>query len=252
METSKILKIFAIVIVIVMAFSMIAVGYLWLENSPAQNNNAGNGTDNLPTPSATAFTYTVSFDANALRDVGTLKIGAYTSVLDKSAIDSSILKVDGVSKVLSQFTKTSQDSNAWVYLADVTLKKNGDALLAANSILDLNYFDQSRKSDFLAAKYITVSAPPWVMLHNSDLNIDRNFSFPSPTLSAISSLTTSAGDLLVVGGQLKLQGSSILSLSLTEQQNLTQAPRVIDTNSFTVDTNAPVVDANAPADANAP
>jgi hypothetical protein len=241
METHNIIKIFAIVIVAVMAFSMLAAGLLYAKNDTSSGTDT---TNNLPTPSATPFTYNVSFDANALKELGTIRLSANTALSDKQSIDAGVLNVAGVLKVNSQFRKTALDANDWYYIAEVSLKKNTAPIPVVQNLFDLNYFEQDKKSGFFAAKYITISAPSSVMLHNTDLNIDRNFSFDSQTLSALAGLNTSPGDRLGITGTVTIAGSAVTALSLVEEINKTQQP-VFDTNQLVIDTNTLPKDKNS-------
>ena len=250
MENHQIVKILAVVIVVVMAFSMLAAGFLYANNG-SSNSDSTNPADVLPTPSVTPFTYDVSFDGNALKELSTIKVATYTTNADKALIDSAVLKVDGVLKVNSQFKKTATDANDWIYIADVSLKKNSDAVAISANIFDVNYFEQSRKTDFSAAKYITVSAPSSVMLHNSDLNMDRNFSFESQTLTAYASLATTAGDELLIGGTVTVSGTTITSLLLSEQLNKTKQPK-FDLNQLVIDSNSSAKDNSVTIDVNKP
>jgi len=242
MENSTILKIVAIFIVVFMALSMIAAGLLYVEN-PSSSNPQSGSTDTLPEPTASTFTYNVSFDANALKALDSIKIAPYTASADKAAIDSAILKIEGVSRVSSQFKKPALDSNVWYYIADISLKKNADSADIAQKIFDYNLFDQSKRFEFFAAKYMTISAPASTMIHNTDLNIDRNYSFDSTTLSALANLSTTPGDNLIISGTIQLQGKTVLSLSLAEERNLTKE-KLFDSNSIIIDANSLVTDSN--------
>ncbi|MFA6065531.1 MAG: hypothetical protein WCW44_06115 [archaeon] len=219
MDKSTMVKGLGIFILVVMAFSMIAGAFLMADRGSNPDQTTDPNT-NLPEPNATVFSYSMSFDANAVKDLSSIRVGAITSVLDKASIDAKVLKVDGVSKVSSQFKKTTPDANDWVYLADVALKKTADAQSVASAIGDLNVFDKNQGFD--AMKLITISVPSSIMLHNVDLNIDRNYSFPSTTLSTLAQMSTTAGDELLVSGSIQLQGSAVISLNLIEEQNLTK------------------------------
>jgi hypothetical protein len=236
------LKIVAILIVAFMAFSMIAAGLLYVQ-TPSKSNNQNPGDSTLPEPTGTPFTYNVSFDSNAIKELDSIKVAPFTISSDKASIDSAIMKIDGVARISSQFKKPALDANEWYYIADISLKKSADSTGVVQKIFDLNFFDQSKRIEFFAAKYITILPPPYVMLHNTDLNIDRNYSFDSTTLSALANLSTSAGDNLVISGSIQLQGKTVLSLSLAEERNLSKE-KFIDTNNIIIDTNSLVVDVN--------
>ena len=235
MDKTQVVRYLGIFVLIVMALSMVAV-ILSVERNSSNNPSS---TDTLPVAKDNPFDYTLSFNATAIKDLSSARIAGMTNETNKALIDSSILKITGVSKVSSQFKKTSVDSNLWVYLAELSLKKGADLFTVTKSLSDLNYFDKSQGVE--AMKYITISVPSSVMLHNIDLNIDRNFSFPATTLSTLASVSTQSGDELIVGGNITVQGQIINSISLLEQQNLTRDQQLQDiANQIQIDTNAPI------------
>lgn len=213
MEQSKLVKYFGIFVAVTMALSMIAgIGYMVMNDPVIQNNN-----DNPQEPTATVFNYTLSFDANAIKDLSSFRTALITSFEDKALIDAEIKKIEGVSTINSQFRKESTDSNSWIYLAEVTIKKNASIEQILSGIYAIQYFDVN--SDKIAMKHMTINVPKSVMLHNEDLNIDRNYSFPSTTLSALTSIETIPGDTLVIDGTIQLQGSAITAIELVELEN---------------------------------
>jgi len=250
MDNSTMVKTFGIIILIVMAFSMIAGAFLMADRGNTPDATVDPNAEVLPEPNATTFNYTLTFDANVIRDLGSIKFGAMTSSIDKPSIDAKVLKVEGVSKVTSQFSKLSPDANDWVYLADIVLKKNADAQTVASAVGDLNAFDKNQGFD--AMKRITISVPTSVMLHNVDLNIDRNFPFTSTTLSALAQMSTVSSDEITVSGSIQIQGSAIVSLNLVEQANKTSAKLYEEyLQQITQDQNT-IIDTNTPLDANTP
>jgi hypothetical protein len=250
-DNSMTFKAIVIIFIVVMGFSMIAGAFLMADRSNNSNPTTTDPNSTLPDPTATKFNYTLIFDSNAIKDLGSIKFAGMTNILDKSSIDSKVLKVAGVSSVTSQFKKTTQDANNWIYLADIVLKKSSDPSVVSQSIGDLNEFDKTQGFD--AMKLITITVPASVMLHNVDLNIDRNYSFPTTTLSALAKMSTVAGDELVVSGSIQLQGTSISSINLIEEENKTQTKLYqeylkqvqaqADLNK-PLDTNLPIVDSN--------
>jgi len=240
MDKSQIVRFLGLFVVAVMALSMLAMGLLYVD----KGNNTDTG-DQLPSPTENAFTYSLSFDTIALKELSSIRVGAMTSHTNKAEIDENVLKVEGVSKVSSQFKKTSADANQWVYIAEISLKKGFDVSSVAQNISDINFFD--KEQGFEAMKYISISSPSSVMLYNADLNIDRNFSFPNSTLSALSNITTQSGDELVVEGSIKVQGKAILALELIEKENKTQTKQLEDyINQLQIDQNA-LIDSNTPS-----
>ncbi len=258
MKQETILKFVGIFIVAFMALSMIAAGFLYAGDN---KDNTTTQNPNVPVLDATAFSYSASFDTVALKEVKSGRVAAITSSLDKAAIDAAVLKTEGVSKINSQFRKGTVDANEWVYYADIAFKSNADIAVSVEKIYDLNFFNQSKRNEFASIKYITIKAPAYTILRNTDLNIDKNFTFPLTTLSALADLSTKSGDELKIGGTISLKGDVISSMELVEVQNLTLLKEYqdmltaqIDTNSITdsnssLDTNA-VIDLNIPVDKN--
>jgi hypothetical protein len=221
-EQTKMVRYFGILVAAIMAFSMIAgIGYMVLNDPIIQNNN----NDNPLEPTVSSFNYSLSFDANAIRDLSSFRVGLLTSLEDKAILDAEVKKVEGVSTVASQFRKDSTDSNEWIYLAEISVKKNAKLETVLEGIYAITYFKES--SDKMAMKHMTISVPKSVMLHNADLNIDRNYSFASTTLSALTNISTVAKDELVVTGSITLQGSVITAIELIESQNKTEENRLI-------------------------
>jgi hypothetical protein len=252
LDKQTIVKGLGLFILVIMALSMLAGAFLMANNGDTSSTDPTvNPDDIFPESNATAFTYNITFDSNVLKELDSARFGAMTSSIDKASIDSTILKIEGVSKVVSQFKKTQVDSNVWVYLAELTFKKGTDKQVVSKNISDLNVFDKSQGSDTM--KYITVKTPEYVLLHNADLNIDRNFSFDTANLSTVSALVplgTMPTDEITVGGQIKVQGKAVLSLELMEIENKTQMAKWEEMmKQIQIDTNAPV-DTNTPTEEN--
>ena len=97
-------------------------------------------------------------------------------------------------------------------------------------------------------KHMTINVPKSVILHNTDLNIDRNYSFPSTTLSTLTQINTLPGDELTVEGTIQLQSTAIVSIELIESVNKTAQERMIqEWQAQMVDANQEIVlDTNTP------
>ncbi len=223
MKQNETVKLIGIIVLVVMAFSMVAGIAISVMNNPIQTNSSSN--DNTLEPTATVFSYTLSFDANAIKDLSSFRTALVTSFEDKTLIDAQVKKIGGVSTVSSQFRKDSADANTWIYLAEITVKKGTSINDVLTGIYSISYFDSN--SDKIAMKHMTISVPSSVMLHNTDLNIDRNYSFPSTTLSALTGMSTLSGDELTVEGTIKLQGTVLNSVELLESVNKTAQARMI-------------------------
>ena len=248
MKQEEKVKYLGIIILVLMAFSMIAGIAISVITNPVQTDDT---TNDLPDPTATTFNYSLSFDANAIKDLSSFRTALVTSFEDKILIDTELKKIEGVSSVNSQFRKDSTDSNSWIYLAEVTIKKTANINEVLSKIYSIKYFDAD--ADKLAMKHMTINVPKNVMLHNTDLNIDRNYSFSSTTLSALTQITTAPSDELTVEGTIQLQGNAIVAIELIESLNKTAQDRmikeweaqmvdlnqqlIIDTNNSNTDTN---------------
>ena len=248
MKREETVRLLGIIILVVMAFSMIAGIAISVMNNPIQPDTSAN---DLPEPTSTTFNYSLSFDANAIKDLSSFRTALVTSFEDKVLIDAEVKKLSGVSTVSSQFRKDSTDSNTWIYLAEVTIKKTANINEVLTGIYSIKYFDAN--SEKIAMKHMTINVPKNIMLHNTDLNIDRNYSFPSTTLSALTQIVTLPKDEITVQGTIQLQGSAIVSIELIESANKTAQERMIqewqtqieDQNQqIIVDTNTPSTDTN--------
>jgi hypothetical protein len=216
-------KYLGIIILVLMAFSMIAGIAISVINNPIQPDNTNN---DLPDPTATTFNYSLSFDANAIKDLSSFRTALVTSFDDKLLIDAELKKVSGVSTVSSIIRKDDATAINWTYLAEVTIKKTANINEVLNGIYLVKYFDAN--ADKLAMKHMTINVPKSVMLHNTDLNIDRNYSFTSTTLSALTQISTMPSDELTVEGTIQIQGSAIVSIELIESANKTAQSRMIE------------------------
>ena len=240
MEKSEVVKYLGLFVFAVMALSMIAAVFIYNPNTSTTT-----GEDPFPQAQENTFTYSLSFDTRAIKELSAMRFAAVTSEPDKVLIDNMVFKTPGVSKVSSTFRKEKMDDNSWVYLAEITSKKDTDLSALANSIGDLNVFDKEQGFDSM--KYISVSVPSSVMIHNTDLNIDRNYSFTTTTLSSIARQSTVINDEITVGGTIQLKGNVILALELVESVNKTQAAQMDELlKQMQIDENKSV-DVNAPA-----
>ena len=252
LNKETIVKGLGLLILVIMALSMLAGAFLMADSrNSGSTNTTAPVEDSFPDSTATAFTYDITFDSNVLKELDSARFGAMTSEINKAGIDSNISKIEGVSKVASLFRKTQVDSNVWLYLAEITFKKGTDKKEIIAKISDLNFFDKTQGSD--AMKYITIKTPDFVLLHNQDLNIDRNFSFDTTEMSTVSALVplgTMPSNEITVSGQIRLQGKTVLSLELMESINLTQQKQWEEImKNIQIDSNTPK-DANVLTDEN--
>ena len=232
MEKQDIIKWFGIIIVIVMAASMFAIGTLYMEGDSSASSSSQ---DLLPSDAlnASTFSYTLSFNTTALKELNSFRMIAETTELDKQAIDLAIEKVDGVSKVSSRFTSAS--GGTWYYFAEVVLKRGSDPKTVSTAVLSLDFFSIN-PSSAEAMKYMTISSSQVVELYNEDLNITRDYNFGSATLSSLVGMDTLPNDSITVEGTMSLQGATITALELTEKTNLTAAAK-----QYTASASLPIV-----------
>ena len=223
LEKEDKVKWLGILIIALMAFSMLAYAYISIL-SDKSGSSASASQDTLPSDSlnASTFTYTLSFDTVALKELNSFRMIVETTEIDKQKIDLAVEKVEGVSKVASQFKKA--DGDAWYYYAEVALKKGYDTKAVSAAVLGLDFFS-SNPSSGEAMKYMTISSSQKVVLHNTDLNITRDYNFGTSTLSSMVNMDTQPNDAITVEGSIKLQGSTVTALELAEKANLTSAPK---------------------------
>lgn len=220
LEQEKMVKYFGIFVAVTMVISLFAyVGYVALSDPIIPSE------EDYFEPNATLFSYNLSFDTNAIKDLSSFRVALTTSIEDKVMIDSEIKKIEGVNNIASQFKKEDISSKEWIYFAEVMLKKNASISQVVDSIYSLDFFDSSFEK--VAMKHMTISVPKSVILHNPDLNIDRNYSFTTPVLSALTSIDTLPGDELIVEGLISLQGSLINSIELIEIENKSLQERLM-------------------------
>ena len=97
MDKSQIVRFLGLFVAAVMALSMLAMGLLYVD----KGNSSDTG-DQLPSPTENAFTYSLSFDTNALKELSSIRVGAMTSHTNKAEIDATVLKVE-VLRLLSRY-----------------------------------------------------------------------------------------------------------------------------------------------------
>ena len=221
MEQETLMKTIGIIIVAVMAFSMIAVAF----NSTTQNNQNSDTSGINTNPIVNSFDYELNFSSTAIKELNSFRMVAKTSNLDKSQIDTAIQKMDGVSKVSSEFR--NNNNGVWDYFAEITLKKTANLNDILNQIFELEYFTGAEK---VAMKYMTIASPGELKLYNPTLNIDRNFEFTSATLPALVSIETIAGDTITVSGSVTLRGMDITALEIIESSNQNSQPQYFSVN----------------------
>ena len=242
LDKGKIVQIVGIFIIIIMAASMFAIGVLYNSGNSSSNNTPA---DTTPL-TASKFNYSLSFDTNAIKDMGTIKLAAKTTATDKDAVDASVLKVTGVAKIIeSSFMKDQSGGTGWYYIAKLSLKKGADPKTVSGSVFALSYFTSDQSSNDVR-KYMTVAAKP-IVIHNTDLNVDRDYNFDTTTLLAMTTLDTMPSDEITVGGTMVLQGTVVASIDLFENANITAESKFY---SFSKVMKITSIDTNTPADSN--
>jgi len=211
MEKTKLMKTLVILVTIALAGSIIAVGLVYNDDTPAPVDPA----DILNKP-ASAFDYEIAFDTNVIKELNSIRLAAETSVINKAEIDSSIQNMDGVSRITSSSFRKIADAS-WVYLAEIDLKRSADISTQVQEILSLDSFSGDKE----AMKSVSINTPKTIIVNNSDLNINREFTFEYPTTFALASLSTIPGDIISVAGTIRLQGQAVLALELLESSNQT-------------------------------
>lgn len=212
MVSEKTKKYMGIFIAIAMAGSLIAAGFMYMDpNEPLVNADPNLILDAQPS----TFTYDISFETVVLSELNSVRLAAKTTSTNKNDIDITIRTLEEVSRVSSsQFVKSE---DGWYYLAEIEFKRNTDISNAVSKILSLSYFDGANE----VMKRVTINTPNSTTIYNTELGIDRIYIFQYQTTVALVSINTQAQDEIIVSGKITLQGNTITSLELNEQENIT-------------------------------
>jgi hypothetical protein len=244
MDKQQSLKLLGAAIGILMITSMFAMALLYSDREDDSQPNLNID----PSLQPTATKYTVNFDANVLKELSSLKLFSKTVEMDIQKIDRSIMAIDGIRNIRSNFT--TPEDKTWIYTAELTIKKDYSLNEIISKIQELEYFEEIQP-----VKYVTITAPNTpIIITNKTLGIDKNYSFETDTLSAIVDINTMPKDKISISGNMSLQGNTITSLELYEMFNYNNPPEfdlnslVIDTNSLMndIDSNNPNIDSNDP------
>jgi len=216
MEKDLFQKIIGIIIIIALAGSMLAAALIYLPD----NSNQQNVDPDLIPQNQPVFNYTTSFETQIIQDLEAIKIIVETSEMNKSEIDYSIQKIEGISRIeSSQFISTG--SEKWYYLAEINLRKNTNIKQIVEEIFSQQYFNGEKQ----AMKRVSISTPKEdINLVDSETNFSRKFQFDYATTFAIVSLDSLPNDNIIVEGTIRLQGNTITYIELMETENKTSAP----------------------------
>ncbi len=216
MEQQDIVKYGGIGIAVIMLFSMFAIGVLYMGKNDSPSD--------VPTPAAPAseFTYATTFDSTVIKEASAINFVGVTTSMEKMIIDQAIEKISGVRAVSSNL-QVLQDGKIG-YFAEISLKKDFSANDVFTQILELEFFS-NEAGNFEARKYVTITLPKEeIDIYNSDLNIDRTYSFDSnifTTLTALVSMETLPKDEITITGTINLTGGLLTGYSLEEEINKT-------------------------------
>lgn len=222
-KRAKLLQAVGIIIVIVMAGSMIA-GAL----SQSEKNFEDQDTGQVPQVEASTFSYDINFEAQVLKELNFVRFRAFTREIDVAKIDSAIKKIGGVKSVSnSAMLKPQSEASAdeWIYSVGISLEKGASLSEVTEEILGLGFFSNDEGS-YLVEKSATIMPPRGaLLLHNSTLNIDVNFSFGGKAQSVWVGASTLPNDMILAGGTIKLQGRTLVQSDFHELENKTNAPQ---------------------------
>ncbi|MCX6801012.1 MAG: hypothetical protein NTZ73_02395 [Candidatus Diapherotrites archaeon] len=227
-KKEKMLQALGILVVVVMGGSMIAGAILSTEKNANKNNQ-----EETPTTVETSkFNYTASFETTVLKELNFVRFAAITEESDIYKIDKFVKGIDGVKSVsISNFkTQTGFPEGEWVYFAEISIEKNASPSAVAEKILASGFFS-GEQGTYEVKKSVTISVPKEPMiLRNTDLNMDVNFSFEGKAQTAWVELSTIPNDSIVVGGTIQLQGKTLVNAELLESSNNTGSSKDFSQN----------------------
>ncbi len=225
-DTTK--KWIGIFIIVAMAGSLIAGGLIYMD--PDQDLFAP-PIDNQLESTPSTFTYKINFDTTVLSELNSIRIAVQTDSININEINLAIRELDSVSRITqSQFVKYEEGQ---YYFAEIDLKRNTNINETFNQIKNLSYFNGFSE----AMKRVTISVPETTTIVNSDINIDRQYTFEYETSVALVNLTTMPNDQIKVSGEISLQANNIVSLELSEVENVSNKPV-----NYTITKSLPIVE----------
>lgn len=180
----------------------------------AQNPN----TPNTPLPNESFFAEEVQ--GTIVEVFNTAVVGGQTSEGDKTEIDELLQSIPGVERISSQFSELS-GAGSVTYIANITLAANTDRGAFAETVYELNLFDNPEVYFQASAQ---VSQEQEVL--NSKQQLTR-ITLPNAQIQAIALPLTQKGDIISGSLAATFNGTNLVSAYILETQNVTASPTPI-------------------------
>ena len=193
-------------------------GYVFLAGGPTGNNPAP--TDTTPPPEPTTIQFSAkNIDANVLELLPSLILTAPTNNTDVDSLQQAIKSIEGIDKVASaQFTPSQGGSAAWVFIAELQLKKDANREAIAQKLSEVPDFVQPQS---VATGIISL---PKTVTFTNDLNLTQQHTFTDPRKNAYLSIDTLPGDKIIAELQASFKGAQLQNLLVFEGFNITATP----------------------------
>jgi hypothetical protein len=208
---------FSLLVAMLMVGSI--VGFTAFYQFPEPEQNPGPGPEEPPT----TLDYTAEeVEATAVDMLPTLVIWGETSETDITAIDSSILALEGITRVRGKFVEgQSSLGTGYLYSAEIGFSSGLEAEDVAKMVEE-----KTSLENVLGVTYALVELPETIRLETVDetLGLSRDYNFSEGVTEAIVELWTREGDSLLVSVDATLVGNQASNIVVMEQENLTAKP----------------------------
>ncbi|GEM_PF-4769883 len=207
-------QVFALLIVIVMLGSTVAIGLYSLGNQPQDPDTPDQPLD---TGDQTAIPFSASTEGSVVRVLPQVVFFGPTPETDIQKIDAVILSVPGVLQIGFQSSfRDDPDSEALLYVAnfsfDPALTNSGQILTAASNP------EVFSNTPFLFAQAL-VSVPSRVTFRSEQLDLNREYLFLDQLIQAYVSASTEAEDIIQVQLDATFTGATLTELIASETAN---------------------------------
>ncbi len=210
--TNSTVKWGALFIIVLMLLSGVAVFF-------------GSQSSTQPTPTDTAPQNVEQFSGEdvsgtVIEVFDTAIIVGQTSDGDKTEIDALIQAIPNIVKFTSEFSPLQQDGSV-TYIANITLSANADHISFADSVMQLDLFDNPYVYFQGSAQVETEQ-----QVTNSKNQLTR-IELPNANIQAIVTPITQKGDTITGHFEAAFQGTKLVNANLVETQNVTASPSPI-------------------------
>ncbi len=229
-------QLFAIILIAVIVFEIVALAFYSAQNNPSPDNNQPDPLDvgNQPT-----LAYTSQVDGTVVKLLPRLMFFGNTTEPDISTLDRQLLQLPGIRpENFNSYYRNDPTTGGLIYVAEVSYNQNQTN--PVKIISDASGITQfSQPFGFAQA---LVSVPKNVSFHNNDLNLNKNHLFVDPLLATYVSVQTQANDKIQVQLDAKFQGNQLTELVSSELENpATQTQNRSATRLWSVDQLKPVL-----------